>query len=290
MLPTASHTLVATVVEPEARPRVDAAAGGRFRPMHMRTLPDAIRAVRERPVNAVLLSPGCVPANELPRVRALVDGFPGVATVAVLSRHDAVASERLLELGACGVRRLLDLSRREGWDRLREIVADPVTPATARVLAGVLPTLDNLAPHVRQFFELLFRLAPATPSVRRLTRMLGVRSSTFVSRFFRARLPSPKRYLTAARLVYAAGLFEAPGRTVADVAYQLEYSSPQSFGRHVRTALGVTAVEFRRRYPFDLMIADFVARLITPYRSVFRTFHPLSNGVRDLGQRELSRR
>jgi AraC-like DNA-binding protein len=286
MMQYANRTLVATVVEPDARPRVDAAADGRFRSVHMRTLPEAIRAVRERPVHAVLLSPKCVPINDLPRVRALVDGFPGVATVAVLSRFDMHASERLLELGACGVRRLLDLSRREGWEGLRQIVADPVTPATAHALARVLPALDGAAPATRQFFELLLRLAPTTPSVRRLTVRLGVRSSTFVSRFFRARLPSPKRYLAAARLAYAAGLFEAPGRSVADVAYQLEYSSPQSFGRHVRTALGVTAVEFRRRYPFDIMIDDFVSRLIAPYRAAFRTFQPLTNGVRDLGQRK----
>ena len=32
---------------------------------------------------------------------------------------------------------------------------------------------------------------------------------------------------------------------MADVAYRLEYSSPQSFGRHLRAMLGVTALEFR---------------------------------------------
>ena len=35
---------------------------------------------------------------------------------------------------------------------------------------------------------------------------------------------------------------------MANVSNHLDYSSPQSFGRHVRTILRITAVEFRQRY------------------------------------------
>jgi AraC-like DNA-binding protein len=104
-----------------------------------------------------------------------------------------------------------------------------------------------------------------------------------MSRFFRAGLPSPKRYLGAVRLVNAAGLLETPGFSIADVAYRLEYSSPQSFGRHLRTELGVTAAEFRNRFSFETSLDDFVARLIIPYRQSFRQFRPLEDGVADLG-------
>ncbi len=108
-------------------------------------------------------------------------------------------------------------------------------------------------------------------------------ASTFMSRFFRARLPSPKRYLAAVRLVYASGLLESPGLSIADVAYRLEYSSPQSFSRHLRTALGVTAGEFRGRYAFGVALDDFISRLIVPFRQRFRTFQPLDSGVGDHG-------
>ena len=60
-----------------------------------------------------------------------------------------------------------------------------------------------------------------------------------MSRFARAGLPSPKNYLAAIRLLHAAFLFETAGLSVADVAYRLEYSSPQSFGRHLRAMLGL---------------------------------------------------
>jgi AraC-like DNA-binding protein len=85
--------------------------------------------------------------------------------------------------------------------------------------------------------------------------------------------------------LYAAALLEIPALSLSDVAYQLQYSSPQSFGRHLRTVLGMTATEFRARYSFDAALVDFVGRLIVPYRNSFRTFHPLNRGVGYLGQR-----
>ena len=97
-----------------------------------------------------------------------------------------------------------------------------------------------------------------------------------MSRFFRARLPAPKRYLAFARLVRAARLFENPGLSVAAVANALDYSSPQSFGRHVRTLLRLTAVQFRERYDGEGMLHRFRAELVAPYVAALRRFTPLA--------------
>ena len=275
--------MVATVVEPPERSRLEAGASGAFAVVHSETLREALRTVRERPVNAVLVSPRCVSRDQLSNLTTLVRGFPGVPTVAVLSRHDAVSSERLLHLGACGVARVVDLSVRDGWQRLRDLVAQPAAPTASLMLAKVVPALGDASPSCRRYFEVLVQRAPGVTTVRALARRLGVGTSTFMSRFFRAGLPSPKRYLAAVRLVYAAGLLASPGLSIADVAYRLEYSSPQSFSRHLRTALGVTAGEFRKRYAFDAALEDFISRLIVPFRQRFRTFHPLPIGVSDHG-------
>ena len=69
-----------------------------------------------------------------------------------------------------------------------------------------------------------------------------------MSRFTRAGLPSPKTYLAAVRLLYAAQYFESDGLSIADVAYRLECSSPQSFGRHLRSMLGITAGAVKLRH------------------------------------------
>jgi AraC-like DNA-binding protein len=97
-----------------------------------------------------------------------------------------------------------------------------------------------------------------------------------MSRFFRARLPAPKRYLAMARLVRAAHLFENPGLSVASVANVLDYSSPQSFGRHVRTMLRLTAVDFRKTYSGQRMLDHFREELVVPHLATLRVFAPLT--------------
>jgi AraC-like DNA-binding protein len=86
---------------------------------------------------------------------------------------------------------------------------------------------------------------------------------------------SPKRYLAFARLARAARLLENRSATLAAVADELEYSSPQSFGRHVRMLLGVGAAEFRRTYDAARMLALFREELVVPYRERLRRFVPL---------------
>src|SRR6185295_538701 len=99
---------------------------------------------------------------------------------------------------------------------------------------------------------------------------------TMMSRFFRASLPAPKRYLAMARLVRAAHLFENRGFSVANVANHLEYSSPQSFGRHIRAMLQVTAQQFRDRYDGDGMLNRFREELVLPHLARLRRLTPLT--------------
>ncbi len=270
---------VATVVEPEVRSRLELAGRGRFAAIHARSVGEAIRTVRERPVRAVFVSPSYVGREELHHVADLVDGFPGVPTVALVSRHNAIASRRLLDLGAHGVRNLVDLNGRHGWQFLRDLTSHPASPTAARILRRLIPALGEPTVDCKAVFEVVVRTAPTVVTARSLAKYLRVSPSTFTSRFLRAEIPSPKRYLAGVRLLYAATLLEIPGLSVADVAYRLQYSSPQSFGRHLRSVLGVTASEFRVRYRFDEALNDFLGRLVVPFRSRFSTFHPLDQGV-----------
>jgi AraC-like DNA-binding protein len=266
---------VAAVLLPGERQRVDAAGNGCFAVLHRDSIPDAVRVVRERPVDVVLVSVHRCGHDQLEAVGHLVREFPGIPTVALLSRHDAGATETLLRLGASGVRQVVDVTSPTGWSRLRAVVGQPATRAVSRIQAPILRAIAGAPPDARLFVEAMIRLAPDTPTVTALAERIHVRPSTLMSRFSRAGLPSPKNYLSAIRLLHAAHLFEAAGLSVADVAYRLEYSSPQSFGRHLRAMLGVTALEFRTRYPFPVAMERFVERMIEPYREVWAGFHPM---------------
>ena len=129
------------------------------------------------------------------------------------------------------------------------------------------------------------RLAPTTPTVRELARRVRVRAQHPHVPVLPGRLPSAKRYLAAIRLLYAAQYFESEGLSVADAAYRLQCSSPQSFGRHVRSLFGITCTEFRRRFPFPVALERFGRVMVDPYVGQWRAFHPLGKrgGPRECG-------
>jgi AraC-like DNA-binding protein len=272
---TVGSPTVAAILAPGERSRVDAAGTGCFAILHRESISDAIRMVRERPVDAVLLSVQQCGPEQVDGVAHLIREFPSVPTVALVSQHGPRATETLLLLGASGVKRVIDITAPTGWAHLRELLTQPVTRSVARIQGPVLAALTDVTPDTRLFLEAMIRLAPDTPTVRNLAKRLGVRPSTLMSRFARADLPSPKSYLAAIRLLHASQLFEDSGLSIADVAYRLEYSSPQSFGRHVRSLLGITSTEFRHRFPFPVAVERFVTLLIAPYAAIWERFHPL---------------
>jgi AraC-like DNA-binding protein len=268
--------LVAAVLTPQERSQVDAAVHGYAALVCRESIAEALQVVRERPVDTLLVSVHHCRPDQLPTLHAGLRAFPAMPAVALVSRADPATTELLLRLGASGVRQVVDVTTPAGWRRLRELVGHPATPAVARVQGPVLAALEGVPPDARLFLEALLRLAPRTPTVTQLARQLDVRSGTLLTRFARAGLPSPKNYLASLRLVFAAELLEAPGRTVAEVALRLDYSSPQSFGRHLRTLLGITPSEFRARLPFPAALERFVEQMLVPYRAIWLGFHPLS--------------
>jgi AraC-like DNA-binding protein len=199
-----------------------------------------------------------------------------VTTVALLSDLGPRTPQTILSLGTSGVRRLVDVREASGWRSLRAALTDERgNPVQRMALARLADDLHDANPDCWRFFQALFLCPAHVSSVRRLSEQLGVLPSTLMSRFFRAKLPPPKRYLAMARLVRAAHLFENQGFSVANVANHLEYSSPQSFGRHIRAILGVTAQEFRERYDGEGMLERFRGDLVVPHLATLRYLAPL---------------
>lgn len=267
---------LSTLLTPVERPRVDAAGEGLWRALHRESWDDVVRDLRQRRVDAVLVSVACAQPGETIRAARVVREFPGVPAVAILSQEEGATPQAVLALGSCGVTRLVDVRHAAGWRELRDVLArERATDLESRILRRLAADLPDAPPDCRRFFELLFRGTTRHCTVRTIARELGVVPSTFMSRFVRAGLPAPKRYLALARLTRAARLFENPGLSIASVANALEYSSPQSFGRHVRTLLGVTAGDFRARFDGEAMFTRFRHELVLPYRDALRRFSPL---------------
>jgi len=217
-------------------------------------------------------------------VEMMVREFPRVPTVALLSNVEPGTPRTMLLLGQSGVRQLIDVREASGWRELRSfLLGTQIDSLQRRALSQLGVDLSGATTDCWRFFEALFAAPPQIATVRALSQYLAVLPSTLMSRFFRAGLPAPKRYLAVARLVRAARLFENPGFSVANIANHLDYSSPQSFGRHVRTTLGLTAVEFRRHYDGAAMLLHFRESLVLPYATALRRLRPLSTIVHPRG-------
>lgn len=266
---------VVTLLDPDLRQVIDTGASDWFARVHVGSVSEAAAAVRRSSPAAVLLSPSVLQHASPSSITALVTSSPGVVTVAVLGEDWPLAQNNLLALGACGVRRVVNLAEREGWSRLRSIVDQVGGELADRILGALLSSLGDACAESRHFFAWLVRLSPTTVTVGSLAAELGVKGSTLMSRFFRAGLPAPKSYLSMTRLAYAAGFLENPRVSMACAANRLRYSSPQSFGRHVRSVLGLTSSEYRREYNLDAALRHLDERLLAPYRKTFSSFRPI---------------
>ena len=267
---------IATLLTPVERLRVDAIGEGYYRTIHRDTVSDLIRDIKLHQAHAVLVSVTCAGAHTS-RIALLVREFPRIPAVALLSELEARTPHAVLALGRSGIRRLVDVRLAAGWRELRgALMADIGSNGQRSALGQLAVDLAGVPEDCWLFFETLFTCSPKIGNVQMLGRHLGILPSTMMSRFFRAGAPAPKQYLAMVRLIRAARLFENSGFSIANVANHLDYSSPQSFGRHIRTLLQMTAGEFRTHYDGMGMFERFRHELVLPYISILRELHPIA--------------
>jgi AraC-like DNA-binding protein len=266
---------VLTVVDEQLQRLLNISLGAVARPIHLDSVSAAIAVARKIPIRAVLLGPAAVDPEMSPSVAHLASVCVGGVLVAVVGKWTPAMPERLLAFGGCGVRDAVDLSRREGLNRLRSLLSRSEWDLANRIARALFSSLELTTHEMRFFVNHLIRAAPFVSSIKVLAGELRVCNSSLSSRFYRARLPSPKSYLAATRLVYAAGVLEVPNVSMAQAARHLHYSSPQSFGRHLREQLGVSARQFREQYSFEVMANHFANRLVIQHQETLRWFEPL---------------
>lgn len=272
---------ISTILTPGERMRVDAAGEGSYRAIHRDGVGELVRDIKARRADAVLLSVARCDGPMQPGICALVREFPRVATVALVSHATADAPRVALSLGTSGITQLVDVREPAGWHELRRLLlANRGGEIQREALTQLALDLAGVESDCWRFFEALFTAPPRAATVRALSSEFAVLPSTLMSRFYRTGLPAPKKYLAMARLIRAARLFENPGFSIANVANHLDYSSPQSFGRHVRTLLRMTAGEFRNRFDGAGMLRHFREVLVLPYLPELRRLQPAGAVVR----------
>lgn len=268
---------VATMLTPNERLRVDAAGDGAYRALHRDSVAEVVQDLKLNRARAVIVSIARCDRHGQASVAALVREFPRVPTVALLTDLDRSAPQAMLSLGSTGLRQLVDVREAAGWRELRSyLLAARGDDVQREALSQLAIDLSGVSRDCWRFFEALFVAPPNVSTIRLLAERLDVLPSTLMSRFFRAELPAPKQYLATARLVRAARLFENPGFSIANIANHLDYSSPQSFGRHVRTLMHMKAGQFRDQFDGEGMLQHFRFTLVIPHLDRLRELRPIS--------------
>jgi len=267
---------IVTFLTPAERQRVDALGQGSYTTVHRESFDDMMRDLRTTPVSAILVSVSRYQQHHATQVARMVRVFPRVPAVALLTGNEARTTQSLLALGQQGVQTLVDARDPAGWRDLRHFVNREVASTIEAIaIQRIRADLVGANHDCLRFVDELFLAPRSLTTVRQLARRLGVVPTTFMSRFFRAGIPAPKKYLATARLVRAARLLENPGYSLTQVAFLLEYSSPQSFSRHVMHSLQCGAAEFRKSYTGEVMLEHMRQKLILPYQQQLLAFVPV---------------
>ena len=268
---------VTTLLTPSERSAVDAAGHGFYRAVHRSSLDEVRRDLREHSAEAVLLSLACCSPRDAIRMAGILRDHPRVPMMGLVTNAERVHPQSLLSLGRSGMRIVIDARESGGWRLLRETVAtaDRGSFNIDSAIADLRVRLAAASDDCLQLLELLLVAQPPIHAVRTIALLVDLHPGTLMSRFQRAGLLPVKRYLDLANLVRAAHALEDQRRSIADVAVQLEYSSPQSFGRHVQLVLGMTASTFRGTYDCEGMYGRFCDEVITPVHGELCRFRPL---------------
>jgi AraC-like DNA-binding protein len=267
---------VTTILTPDERSAVDAAGAGTYHTTHRSSLEEVRKDLRAQSATAVLVSLACCSPRDAIRMASILREHPRIPVMGLVTSTARVHPQSLLSLGRSGMRVVIDTRESNGWSLLRESVVD--AERTKFSIDAALLDLRSRLPSAGEdclgLFELCFTAKPPLHTVKDIGELLGVHPGTIMSRFQRAGLPSPKRYLDLINLVRASHELEDHRRSLADVAVQLEYSSPQSFGRHIQLVLKMTASAYRAAYDCEGMYYRFIEECITPYVPQLSEFRP----------------
>lgn len=272
---------LSTLATPRERQQMDIGAAQCVRSSHRQTLSELVGDFAKGATDAAIVSAARIEESDAAALSTLVRGFPTrqvVGLIGDVSEKDALRA--VLIFGRVGIHAIVDVRAANGWRDFRDVfncASQPnafIRDAVAAILAEIGDHESAAINGRNEFFRLAF--STRVTNAKDLAKRLGVLPSTLMSRFFRAGLPSPKRYVATARLVWAAHLGESPAMSVAAIADRLNASSPQSFHRVVRSLMRMSATEFRNAYSGPAMLQVFRAQLVTPYRDALHRLDPIA--------------
>jgi AraC-like DNA-binding protein len=207
--------------------------------------------------------------------------FPHLPLVGLVTQdaEEPVVS-RAGALGRLGAESVADLRMGQGgWAPFNKALDRMPTPVVLRATALVQEALGtDVTEGWLRFIAAAF-LGDAV-MVRDIALQGGAHPSAFTGRFYRAKLPSPRRYIEMGFIARFAYLAETTSWSVHAIARSIEASSPQSLGRMIKRLTGLSPVQWRLENGLASVLADFSTRLIKAHLRALRHFDPFQGARR----------
>src|SRR5207237_1242695 len=198
--------------------------------VHALTWDDVLTVIRRRPVELAFVGPllsGDARSQEIERLRVLFPSLPLILYTTLTPRTAGV----LLALGQRGIQHVVFANYDDHPTRLRDVLSQEEARSSSRQLLDQLA--DALAPlpsELRWVLEEALRAPGQVQTVSQVAVRARVDRRTCERWFTRIGLPSPRHFLSAARVLYARRLLQrsltrAGHRVIsagsAETAYQL---------------------------------------------------------------------
>lgn len=258
--------LVLAAVSDIQHQRLRGAVGPDFVLARAPTWDAALETIRGRPVEIAVVDPmlGGARGQEVERLRVLFPSLPLILYTPALTPELVPV---LLAMGKCGIKQFVLSGTEDHPKHLRGLLsAERMHAASQRLFDQLNVALAALPSELRWVLENTLRTPGAVQTIQQMAAQARVDRGTCTRWFARAGLPSPRKILAAARVLYAHRLLQDPGFTIEDVAKRLGYAQAKTLQQHARTYLGLTAGEMRLSLTPDEATAVIVRDFLTPTR------------------------
>ena len=221
-------------------------------------------AIRERPVDLVVLDPRTVGGLELGQARELLATHPTLPVV-IYTTVAADSMQATVMLAKLGVQHVVLRGFDDEPRRFRQMIDQlPATRLSNSVLNCVLPHIQDAPILFVRAITRLFEAPQEFVDVDELARMSGMTRRSLDRWFYRSGLTSARTMILVARLTRAKHYMGDPGFLLEDIAKKLGYSSIRRFARQVRAATGMTPSTMRSSFSTEEFTTRMAALVCRP--------------------------
>ncbi|MBA3342254.1 MAG: helix-turn-helix domain-containing protein [Gemmatimonadaceae bacterium] len=214
-----------------------------------------LEIVANHPVGVVVIDPSTEGAGSLVELEQLFTAYPSIPVLAYVPLTPA-AFRAVAELSKVGLEQVVLYSHEDSAERLH-VMLDLVraSPLTGRVLQGLRPKLSLLPLTLAKSVEEMFEEPHRYVSAHDLAVTAKLATSRLYRSFHEVDLASPKRLLTAAKLLRGYTYLSDPGHSVQGVSRKLGYRKARLFTDQANEVFGVNPSRLRSHVSDDAAVS-----------------------------------